>query len=941
MQDSLRDHYQNVIGWIQPITWNDSFQIHIEHIFTNLEIVSLVSQGTRCIQKPLESYHDIFSSRPGCAKPRRILVEGEAGVGKSTFLCKIAYDWSTNNSKLLNYTIVILVELKQMKGGFKDAILQQLFPTDFPIPLTQLLSHLASHQENVLFLLDGFDEANFSCLKHLQDILNGRIFRNSCVVLTSRPGKTTHIQRMMDTRLVITGFTTENIRHFVFKYFQDDPDTAEVLLSEMETNPVIKDIAKVPLTAMLICALWDDAPDATLEALSTLTTLFNELILLMVKRHFAKNSEEGGSVGEEFASLEDIPKELYNDLLILGEIALNGLLEDNLLFDVQALEKKFSSKVLFELGLLSQEKSTSRLKPVRKCCFIHKAFQEYAAALWLSNEINSAMNDPAKLKDVSALTLKCVKKATDTMLLNFVSGLVGDNFEVVFVPLLESLKESVIASDIGEANDFLEMFVLALFESHQGHLAGKLGATLLDGILKLSGRDISPYGVRAMTYFMQNNPDLKSFVLEHSELERQTAAFFANSLSQMPSLRELCLNQNIVGDGAVVAFSKNLSTNLPLEKFVFSGNASRKDIGDDFASVLKSCPNLRHLDLSYSGLGDEDMKAVMEALKFVPHLRLLNISGCKLSQNSMTYLSEKLSCTHELVSLSLENNNNIGAEGVKALTAGLHKVPRLESLSLHNVNRNTDSTRETSKVIYTSLGPAFAHCPRLTRLDLSANLLHQGTFIVECIKNAPKLTSLDLSGNAFQDGGAESLAKVLPCLKMLSELFLDRNRITCHGLLCLSEGLKLTPNLRKLSLKSNLISDVGTEALASVFPNLCQLCELYLGYNSITEAGVNALCLSSKSLGNLQCLDLKGNLINEEGMAAVNELLALLPKLRQLYLWSPVTESPQGQAAESGKPVALFSPTRIYSPGTCTGKERAPNCRLQISVIGVFSLFLS
>ena len=374
---------------------------------------------------------------------------------------------------------------------------------------------------------------------------------------------------------------------------------------------------------------------------------------------------------------------------------------------------------------------------------------------------------------------------------------------------------------------------------------------------------------------------------------------------------------------------------------MFSGNASRKDIGDDFASVLKSCPNLRHLDLSYSGLGDEDMKAVMEALKFVPHLRLLNISGCKLSQNSMTYLSEKLSCTHELVSLSLENNNNIGAEGVKALTAGLHKVPRLESLSLHNVNRNTDSTRETSKVIYTSLGPAFAHCPRLTRLDLSANLLHQGTFIVECIKNAPKLTSLDLSGNAFQDGGAESLAKVLPCLKMLSELFLDRNRITCHGLLCLSEGLKLTPNLRKLSLKSNLISDVGTEALASVFPNLCQLCELYLGYNSITEAGVNALCLSSKSLGNLQCLDLKGNLINEEGMAAVNELLALLPKLRQLYLWSPVTESPQGQAAESGKPVALFSPTRIYSPGTCTGKERAPNCRLQISVIGVFSLFLS
>lgn len=893
--------------------WNESFQIHIEHIYTNLEIVSLVSQGTRCIQKPLDSYHNMFSSRPGCAKPRRILVEGEAGVGKSTFLCKIAYDWSISNGKLLPYTIVILVQLKQVKGSFQDAILQQLFPTDFRIPLTKLLSHLATHQENVLFLLDGFDEANFSCLKHLQDILGGRIFRNSCVVLTSRPGKATHIQRMMDTRLVITGFTTENIRSYVYRYFQGDVDTAEVLLTEMETHPVIEDIAKVPLTAMLICALWEEAPDTALTALSTLTTLFTELILLMVKRHFAKNSEDGGSTDEVvFSSLQDIPKDLYNDLLILGEIAMNALLEDNLLFDVQALEKKLSSKILFELGLLSQEKSTSRLKPVRKCCFIHKSFQEYAAALWLSNEINSAGNDPSKLKDVSSLTLKCVKKASDTMLLNFVSGLVGDKFEFVFVPLLENLKESVSTSDSGEADDFLEMFVLALFESHQGHLAGKLGTTLLDGILKLSGRNISPYGVRAMTYFMQNNPDLKSFVLEHSELEKQTAAFFANSLSQMPSLRELCFNQNIVGDGVVEAFSKNLSSNLPLEKFVFSGNASRKDIGDDFASIIKSCPNLRHLDLSYSGLGDEEMKAVIDALKFVPHLKSLNLSGCKLTQISMTYLCEKLSCIHELVSLSLENNIDIGAEGVKALAEGLHKVPRLESLSLHDVNRNTDSAKETSRVIYTSLGQAFAYCPRLTRLDMSANLLHQGKFVGDCIKMAPKLISLDLSGNAFQDEGVESLAEVLPCLQGLSELSLNRNYITCNGLTSLCESLKHASNLRKLSLKSNLISDVGVAALANTVPHMCLLHDLYLGYNHITEAGINALCLTFKSLRDLQYLDLKGNLISgEEGISELARQLVSLPKLRQLYIWSPVTEP--GQAAESAKPVEFFSPTKIFS----------------------------
>ena len=942
IQESLCDHYQKNISWIQPITWNDSFQIHIEHIYTNLEIVSLVSQGTKCIQKPLDSYHMMLSSRPGCSKPRRILVEGEAGVGKSTFLCKIAYDWSISNGKLLPYKILILLELKQIKGSFKDAVLRQLFPSDFPIPVTQLLSYLSSHQENVLFLLDGFDEANFSCLKHLQDILSGRIFRNSCVILTSRPGKATHIQRMMDTRLVITGFTTENIRSYVLKYFQDDANSAEMLLSELETHPVIEDIAKVPLTAMLICALWEDAPETAFEALSTLTTLFTELILLMVKRYFAKNSEESSSTEEVFSSLEDIPKDLYNDLLVLGEIALNALLEDNLLFDVQALEKKLSSKILFELGLLSQEKSTSRLKPVRKCCFVHKSFQEYVAALWLSHEINSAVSDPSELKNVLSLTLKCVKKAPDTMLLNFVSGLVGDNFEFVFVPLLENLKETIITSDAGEANDFLEMFVLALFESHQGHLAGKLGATLLDGILKLSGRDISPYGVRAMTYFMQNNPDLKSFVLEHSQLEKQMAAFFANSLSRMPSLRELCFNQNIAGDGVVEAFSRNLSSNLPLEKFVFSGNASRRDIGDDFASIMKSCPNLHHLDLSYSGLGDEDTKDVIDALKFVPNLTSLDLSGCKLTQISMTYLSKKLPYIGGLTSLSLENNIDLGAKGVKALAEGLHKVPCLESLSLHDVNRKTDVASETSRIIFTSLGEAFTHCPRMTRLDLSANLLHEGRFVGDCIRKTPRLVYLDLSGNAFQDEGAESLANALPCLPGLSELLLDKNHITCSGLRSLCGNLYFASNLRKLSLKSNLISDVGVEALAATAPYICQLNELYLGYNNITEAGVNALCVSFKSFSTLQCLDLKGNLVREEGISELGTKLSELPKLRHLYIWSPVTQCPTGQAAETAKPVEVFSPATKLFPGNELIKIKTVSWLIRHCTLNAwFSLFAS
>ncbi|KAJ7374856.1 hypothetical protein OS493_005209 [Desmophyllum pertusum] len=137
---------------------------------------------------------------------------------------------------------------------------------------------------------------------------------------------------------------------------------------------------------------------------------------------------------------------------------MNALLEDNLLFDVQALEKKLSSKILFGTWIALTGEKYFQVEAMCQESLRHNAAQ-----------------------------FLCL-------------GLFGDKFEFVFVPLLENLKESVSTSDSGEAADFLEMFVLALFESHQGHLAGKLGRTLLDGILKLSGRNISPYGVRAMTY---------------------------------------------------------------------------------------------------------------------------------------------------------------------------------------------------------------------------------------------------------------------------------------------------------------------------------------------------------------------------------------------------------------------------------------------------------
>lgn len=85
---------------------------------------------------------------------------------------------------------------------------------------------------------------------------------------------------------------------------------------------------------MLICVLWEDVLDIVFEVLFIFIIFFIELILFMVKRYFVKNVVGGEVKDGVFIDLEDIFKDFYNDLLVLGEIFLNVLFEDNFLFDV-------------------------------------------------------------------------------------------------------------------------------------------------------------------------------------------------------------------------------------------------------------------------------------------------------------------------------------------------------------------------------------------------------------------------------------------------------------------------------------------------------------------------------------------------------------------------------------------------------------------------------
>ena len=498
----------------------------------------------------------------------------------------------------------------------------------------------------------------------------------------------------------------------------------------------------------------------------------------------------------------------------------------------------------------------------------------------------------------------------------FVPGLLGDAFGP-FLGLLLT-EGSMRVNDDETRQGFLQACMSSLFESQQGHLSHLLQSLIPDGVVKANARDVSAYGIRSLVFFLENNPAVRSLVLEHSSIDQRTISVFARALPKLPNLKEIVMNQNMIGYEGVQAFSACLEQNLTLEKLTFNANYTGKESATAFSKILDHCPKLLYLDYSYNSIGDEGMKETFSRLKSLPRLRELRIAGNKLTSKGMVSLCFNLKHVPQLTRLSLGNQLGIGADGIQVLSEGLPlTVPRLQVLNLENCNLFAPNSREASAVVFRSLGKAFEKLQELKSLNLSGNSLSDGTYVGECVQHATGLVHLDLSGNVFGDRGVESLSKSLPNLRVLEELLLDSNRISCDGIVILLDVIKGIHTLRVLSLECNTISDRGVKELAAVLPYLSALEKLLLAYNLITEHGMEELAPSLVALPQLECLSIKGNAIREEGFVCLVSVLAALPNLRKLMVGAPVKNRNESDTKMADSPV---DPTVVYGDAQQLGE---------------------
>ena len=209
-----------------------------------------------------------------------------------------------------------------------------------------------------------------------------------------------------DTLLEITGYTLADVQEYINKYFQQKSNTAKQLIKEIRESVELSELARNPLNTALICVIFEEL-DGRLPR--TRTQLYHMITECLLKRHASRQLRKRKRV-------DDISAVYRDEMINLGKLAFHAMQKDRLYFDETEI---LDLEDVVNLGFLSKETSRSKINPACRYVFLHKSFQEYLAAYYLTEQL--------KLNFEEILSHVCSQVGTLWQVIVFSAGMLGND----------------------------------------------------------------------------------------------------------------------------------------------------------------------------------------------------------------------------------------------------------------------------------------------------------------------------------------------------------------------------------------------------------------------------------------------------------------------------------------------------------------------------------
>ena len=363
--------------------WSKNCLVDIHQIYTRLSWVKEEQIPAGSSRSELEHYTDVFTANKNGVTPKRILVQGQTGIGKSTFVKKLAVDWAelddtTTKDKqkdiLKTFELLVVVNLKEVSKcqSLKDVISRSsIFAREEKYLTDGLLNYITNNQDKVLLVFDGYDEYRCGSNSDIYEIFSGNELRNCCVLITSRISKADELRAFKDLHAEITGFGEEDRKAFMSRMLGSEEEAKELWI-HLSFWQNLGELAKVPLLLLFFCTLWKKGKWKSFPESKT------KLYLAIVQYVLTHNQRKDSPA--RFGKVHDFKEVLAE----IGKVALECLLRDDHVFEYDQLSNAGLCDESFIVGLLQVTEYAENLQPAGIVSFIHKSIQEFLAAWFVT-----------------------------------------------------------------------------------------------------------------------------------------------------------------------------------------------------------------------------------------------------------------------------------------------------------------------------------------------------------------------------------------------------------------------------------------------------------------------------------------------------------------------------------------------------------------------------
>jgi hypothetical protein len=321
-----------------------------------------------------------------------LMVLGDPGIGKSTFLRKVGLEALKGNQGSYQHPLTpVLLELKNFKEN--EINIQALIEEEFKIcGFPNVEKNISNKLEKgeLLILLDGLDEvptANVNnVIYKIKDFVD-RHYKNR-FILSCRTAARTHLQRFTDIEIV--EFDDQQIQSFIEHWFSSELDckneTAKNCweLLQKEEYKSAKELAHTPLLLTFLCLVYDENQSFPTNR----SRLYQDALRILLEKWSAEKRLPNRGLVYENLSIEQ-------EEILLSEVAYQNFVADKLFLEKREIVKQIKDHLKQNLNAPQHLDGEKVLKTIEieqgilveraryVYSFSHLTLQEYLTAQYI------------------------------------------------------------------------------------------------------------------------------------------------------------------------------------------------------------------------------------------------------------------------------------------------------------------------------------------------------------------------------------------------------------------------------------------------------------------------------------------------------------------------------------------------------------------------------